>query len=188
MTEKISRSEQKRLHKQIEDAAKELVALGSQEVQRLPCSSEMKKEIAATAAMKGGARKRQIKYVAKLIKQENPEEILRHLQEEKGSKLEQNRFQHLIERIRDTIVNEALELYEESRRFGEEWEPGYESSEIEQTVARFPEIDEMDLRRAAYQYAKNRNKVYYRELFRLLKAAAEKRSLVNKMENEGADS
>ena len=188
MADKVSRSEQKRQHKHIEAAARELAALGNQEIQRLPCSSELKKEIIAVRSVKGGARKRQIKYVAKLIKQENRAELFEFLKQEKGSKLEENSFHHLLERFRDAIVNEALQSYDLSRSSREQWEPEYSSSEIDLAVARFPEIDEQDLRRAAFQYAKTRNKVYYRELFRLLKAAAEKQKISGKVAQDMSDS
>ena len=184
MTEKISRSEQKRQHKQVEDAAKEISELGVQEIKRLPGSDELKDEILALRKTKGGARKRQIKYIAKVLKSEPHEEILQFLKQEKGSKIEENRFQHDVEKLRDSIINDALESYDECRQYREPWEIDYDSSAIEAVVNEFPAIDEQELRRSAHQYARNRNKVHYRELFRLIKAAADKKRLGHTMSSD----
>lgn len=177
MSERISRSEQKRQHKQIEDAARELAALSPHELKRLPGSDELKSEIAALRTTKGGARKRQIKYIAKIMKREPHDEILQFLQQEKGSRIEENRFSHEIEKLRDNVITEALEAYDESRRCQEPWDINYESRMIRQVVETYPLIDELEVRRSAHQYARTRNKVHYRELYRLIKAAAEKKRL-----------
>ena len=177
MNETISRSEQKRQHKQIEDAARELCELGAQELSRLPGSDELKSEIAASRKTKGGARKRQIKYIAKILKRESHGEILQFLHQEKGSKIEINRFYHEVERLRDNIINEALEAYDECRKSREPWDINFESRAIVEVVETYSGIDELEIRRAAHQYARNRNKVYYRELFRLIKSAADKKRL-----------
>ncbi len=182
MEERISRSEQKRQFRQIESVARELSELSDPELKRLPGSDELKAEILLCRKTKAGAKKRQIKYIAKILHHEERETILRFLQQKKGSKLEENQFQHEVERLRDQIVDDALLAYEECRQNGEKWELGWQSDAIDLALYRFPDLDERELRSAAHQYARNRSKTYYRELFRMVKAAAEKKRLNEKKE------
>lgn len=177
MEERISRSEQKRQFKQLESAAKELSELSDLDLRRLPGSDELKDEIVLCRKTKAGAKKRQIKYIAKILKNEELGEMLRFLQERKGSKLEENQFQHEAERLRDSIVDDALLAYDDCRKFQEKWELDWQSNAIDYVVTRFPDIDENELRRSAHQYARSRSKTHYRELFRIIKAAGEKNRL-----------
>lgn len=186
MEDRISRSEQKRQFKQIESAAKELSELSDLDLKHLPVSDELKAEIVLCRKTKTGAKKRQIKYIAKILQQENPGKILLFLQERKGSRLEENRFQHETERLRDSIVDDALLAYDECRKNQEQWELDWQSDAICYVVDRFPDIDENELRRSAHQFARSRSKTHYRELFRLLKAAAEKDRL-NEMKKRSDD-
>jgi ribosome-associated protein len=52
-----------------------------------------------------------------------------------------------------------------------DWEPDWESPTIADIVKRYRGLDEETVRKAAYQYVKTRNRVHYRELFRITKAA-----------------
>lgn len=180
MTERLSRSEQKRQFKQVEAAAKELSELSDLDLKRLPASDELKEEIILSRKTKAGARKRQIKYIAKILHHEPLEEILRFLQQKKGSKLEEDRFLHGIERLRDKIVDEALEAYDECRKYQEQWELDWQSKTIDTVVKRFQYVDEHEIRRSAHQYARNRSRTHYRELFRIIKSAAERGRLDEK--------
>ena len=182
MEERISRSEQKRQFRQIESVAKELSELSDPELKRLPGSDELKAEILLCRKTKAGAKKRQIKYIAKILHHEEREAILRFLQEKKGSKLEQNQFEHEVERIRDRIVDDALLAFDACRQNQEKWELDWQSEAIGYALHRFPDLDERELRNSAHQYARSRSKTYYRELFRMVKAAAEKHRLSEKKE------
>ena len=116
MSVKTSRSELKRQFKQIERAAKELSQLSDSDLHRLPGSETLKDEIVLSRKTKAGARKRQIKFIAKLLKNEDLDSILQFLNQKKGSKLEENNLLHDAERLRDAIVNEALNAYEICRQ------------------------------------------------------------------------
>ena len=185
MEERISRSEQKRQFRQTESAARELSELSDLDLKRLPAGDGLKDEIILCRKTKAGAKKRQIKYIAKMLQREDLGEILLFLQERKGSKLEENRFQHETERLRDSIVDDALIAYDECRKYQEQWELNWHSEAIGHVVKRFPDIDENELRRSAHQYARNRSKTHYRELFRIIKAAAEKNRLNEIKERSG---
>jgi len=171
MTEIISRSEQKRRLKRIEDTAAELAELTNKDLAKFPGSEEMKKEIVAIRELKGGSRKRQIKHLAKIMRQEPIEPIDDFLADRKGSHLKEEKIFHEAERLRDTIINEAIEDQDMCRMQHIDWEPDWESPILADVTKRYEGFDEDAARKAAYQYIKTRNKVYYRELFRITKAA-----------------
>jgi ribosome-associated protein len=175
--EQLSKSELKRQHKQIESAAREIVRLNDNELKRLNLGGELIETVQLCRQLKGGALKRQIKYLAKLLKQEPLDDILGLLAFQKGSKLQENKLHHQAERLRDAIINEALAGRDESIRSGVMLEMDWPSEAIAEAVARYSDIDETELRRSAYQYVRTRNRVHSRELFRLLRAAAEKQRL-----------
>ncbi len=171
MTEIISRSEQKRRLKRIEDAAGELADLTNKDLAKFPGSEEIKKEIVAIRELKGGSRKRQIKHLAKVMRQESLEAIYDFLSERKGSHLQEDNLFHEAERLRDTIINEAIEDQKSCQMRQIDWEPDWQSPVIADVVKRYQGLDEETVRKAAYQYVKTRNRVHYRELFRITKAA-----------------
>ena len=172
--EHLSKSELKRQHKQIEAAAVEISRLKDNDLKRLNLGDELIEATGLCRQLKGGALKRQIKYLAKLHKQEPVDEILGMLAARKGSKLQEKKFHHQAERLRDAIINEALDRRDEAIRSGIAMELDWPSDVLDDVVASLPDIDELELRRSAYQYVRTRNKVHSRELFRMLRAAAEK--------------
>lgn len=171
MTEIISRSEQKRRLKRIEDTAAELAELTNKDLVKFPGSEEIKKEIVAIRELKGGSRKRQIKHLAKVLREEPIEQIHDFLSERKGSHLKEEHVFHEAERLRDTIINEAIEDQKFCQMQHIVWEPDWESPIIADAVARYQGLEEDAVRKAAYQYVKTRNRMHYRELFRIAKAA-----------------
>lgn len=170
MVEKISRSEQKRLYKQVEDLAIELAELSDADLKKFPGDEEIKDEIKNCRGLKTGARKRQIKYLAKVLRQYQLTEIYNYLKSRKGSALQENQRLHQAERWRDIIVNEAMEAAERYRQEQSRFEPDYPSDLISEVKKELPGVDGNDLRRCAYEYVRTRNKSHYRELFRMIKA------------------
>ena len=177
MSEYISKSEKKRQFKQVEKVAGELVELSNTELKKLACSDELKEEILLAKEQKGGARKRQIKYVSKLMRKESLDDIYDFLERKKGSQLKSKQLLHEAERLRDALVNEGMELFQESRREQIPWEPDWESDEIPLLLKKFPELSEGEVRKTVYNYVKSHNKMYYRELFRIIKGAMDKEEL-----------
>ncbi len=100
-------------------------------------------------------------------------EILDYLAEKKGSRLKSNRLQSEAERLRDVIINEALDDQQYCLQTGTEWEPDWPGEEIDAVAKRYP-LDEGDLRKSVFQYTRTRIHTHYREIFRILKAAVEK--------------
>lgn len=173
----LSRTEKKRLAKQVEKLSSELVKLSAQDIQKLPCEKSLRTEIADAKTMKAGSKKRQIKFIAKELRNspEFTQPLLDFLETKKGSALKQKREFHMLERYRDDIINEAIHDYEEKQRDEEillhkEWE----SPTIDYVIEKFPDLDIFDLKKAAIRYAMTRKPAHSREIFRMLKAAAER--------------
>lgn len=173
MTEKISRSEQKRRFKRIEEMAKELAILTDNDLKTFPGSADVKVEIVAIRTLKAGARKRQIKYVAKLLRGEDIDKIYAFLGTLKGSKLKEKALFHEAERLRDAIINEALEEYRYYQENNLEWEPGWQSEALDMAVKTYDGLKRKDIETITFSYVRNRSKMHYRELFRLIMAAIE---------------
>ncbi|MDH3360694.1 MAG: DUF615 domain-containing protein [Desulfobulbaceae bacterium] len=173
MDKTISRTEQKRRAKEIEQLARELVDLSPAQIKKLPCDDITREEILLAGPLKGSARKRQTKYVAKELRQCDPEPLLAFLEERKGSKLKKDREFQEIERLRQDILTEAIEAYQKAQvsgiTFGSEWQ-----SKIAATAKEsFPTLDLTTINQAARRYARIRKPSYGREVFRLLQAAKE---------------
>ena len=75
--------------------------------------------------------------------------------------------------LRDVIINEAIDDQQNCLQNGIVWEPDWSGEEIDTVVRRYS-LDEGDLRKSVYQYARTRIHGHYREVFRILKAAVEK--------------
>jgi len=180
MTEIISKSAKKRRFKEEEGAAEELALLSDKELKNLPTEDNVKNEIKNCRGLKGGARKRQIKYLAKIMRTGSVDEILDFLEDRKGSSLRANKLFHEAERLRDVIVNEAMDQHQLTLQAGQIWEPDWEGQELEAALKRY-QFDEGDLRKAVFQYVKTRIHNHYREVFRIVKAAVEKEERLRKM-------
>ncbi len=180
MTEKPSRSEVKRSFRRIEEAAAVLSELSNNDLEKFPGSREIRDQILACRGLKSGARKRQIKYLAKVMRQEPLDDIYTFLTQRKGSDLQEKEVFHAAERLRDAMINEAVEDHGHHLQMQIPWEPVWESEIIGQAVRDYPGLKENDIRKSVYQYVKSRNRVHYRELFRMVKAAIDLEALRKK--------
>ena len=185
MENRRSKSEIKRQYKQIEQLAQELAALSNKDIRALPCDDELRHKIVQTHSLKGGARKRQVKYLAKILRQEGPvTELLGFLKQRKGSHLQETREFHELERFRDAILSAAISEAEEAEERGgpvpekrqAEWDA------LAMAVRSFPELDGPAITGSARNFARTRNPRYRREVFRQLKAAMERRRFAGKKE------
>jgi ribosome-associated protein len=174
MDQQLSRSEQKRRAKGLEELAAELVELSANDIKRLPCDDLLKGEIKSTAAMKGPSLKRQLKFIAKRLREMDFEPLFQFLAEQKGSKLKQNKAFHELERLRDDIITEAFEAAREGEGRGDRLDASWQSEVIAVAGHQFPGLDLAAVKSAAIKYARSRKPLFSREIFRLLKAAMEK--------------
>ena len=175
MDQQLSRSEQKRQAKGLEELAAELVELPLADIKRLPCDDALKGEIRSAGALKAGARKRQIKFIAKQIREIDFEPLFQFLSEHKGSKLKRDRSFHELERLRDEIISEAIEAAKKGEGHGEGLDSSWESESITTVTRQFPELDHLAVKSAAIKFSRSHKPLFSREIFRLLKSAMEKR-------------
>lgn len=185
MTVQMSRSEQKRRMKQLEKLAGELSNLPPTLIEQLPSTDEIKGLLQEAATMKGGERKRQVKYITKLLKDEPVDELYASLSKRKGKQLEEKKAFHEVEYLRDTILNEAIEQHRVAKSEGEELEENWQSSTVEQISRDYQGIDALLLTRLAWLYARTRNSKHSRELFRILRAANEQERFLGKNSSNG---
>lgn len=181
MADYISKSEVKRQYKQIEQVASELADFTDNDLKKLPCDDELKDEIRATRGLKGGSRKRQVKYLAKVMRQQSLTEIYDFLEERKGSNLKAKKKFHEAERLRDAMVNEAIDSQARYRKVHQSWEMDWPSDEITAAVKRYPDLNESEIRKIIYSYVKTRNRMHYRELFRMFQSVIDQDNLKKRL-------
>ena len=179
MTERISKSAQKRRFKDDESAAAELALLSDKDLKKLIIDQTVKDEIVRCRGQKGGALKRQIKHLAKVMRAHSVEDIFDFLADRKGSKAKENKLHREVERLRDVIINEAIEDQQSCLQAGMIWEPNWQGDEIDSFVQNYP-VDEGDLRRTVFQYVKTRLHNHNREVFRIVKAAVDKEEILKR--------
>ena len=189
MALQLSKSEKKRRAKGIEQLVYELASLPDREILVLPCDQEIQEEIRSAKNLKGGAKKRQLKYATKLLRDKSIDELYEFLEKKKGSLLKKNREFHDLEHLRNLLVDEAVQHYEDmmhNNGYINENEPSdlfRESEALNVIEDHFPDIDQALLKNAALQFARTRNRKFSRELFRILKAALEKKQFSKTEEN-----
>ncbi len=173
MAEFISRSEKKRMYKQVGSLAAEVADLSDKELKSFPGGTVIHEEILATRGLKGGSRNRQIKYLAKVLRQGPIDEMYLYVTNRKGSQLHAQKQFHVAERMRDTLISEAVEQHQECLKEQIPFEPDWKSQCIGDFLDDCPSLKETEMRKVIYQYVTTRNKQHYRELFRMMKAAVE---------------
>lgn len=170
----VSRSEKKRQAKNIEEIAKELVTLSPAMIKKLPADDHLKTELTGSRDLKGGALKRQTKFIAGMLRESGAEAILAFLAERRGSHLKQTGEFHELERLREDIISEVIQAREEAQRNQEHLTENWQSETIAVACRRFPALDSDAMHKSALRYAATRKPVHRREMFRQLHAAMER--------------
>lgn|GEM_PF-211384 len=176
----LSRSEKKRQAKGIEEIARELAELSPAHIKKIPADDLLKAEISKARELKGGALKRQVKFIAGLLREGDPAGILAFLAERKGSRLKQTGEFHELEHLREEIITEVIEARQEAQSNQEHLTEDWRSETIAVACRRFPALDPLALKRSALRYAATRKPVHRREIFRQLQAAMERRQFAEK--------
>jgi ribosome-associated protein len=171
--ETISKSERKRRCQQQEELALALAALTGSDLHNLPADAETLQAIRDSHPLQGGAKKRQLKYLAKLLRERDVTAMHAFLEQRKGSRLRLNERERQAECLRDAFINTAIAALEESRYRQISWDGQWQSEALTDFLASHPHADEREIRQMAASYAQSRNRLYYRELFRIVKAAME---------------
>lgn len=177
----LSRSEQKRRIKQLEKLVVELAQLPAAQIKKLPCSDEVVDYLKQALSLKGGAKKRTLKYVTKLLRSEaeTVDALYDFLANKKGGELQDKKDFHELEYIRDSLLNEAIEQQELANEHDEELEEKWNSKVLEQVAEKFPEIDVILLGRLAWLFVRTRNRRHSREIFRILRATQEQQKFAS---------
>jgi ribosome-associated protein len=184
MADFISRSEMKRIYKQVGELAKEVADLSDRELKSFPGGTVIHEEIIATRGLKGGAKNRQIKYLAKVLRQGPLDEIYLFVTNRKGSNLHAKKQFHVAERLRDTLINEAVAIHQECLSMQIPFEPDWESDFVDEVLVEYQILKEKEMRQVIYQYVTTHNKLHYRELFRMMKAAVDQKERTEKIKQD----
>ena len=166
--------------------AGELVDLSPGEIKSLPVPDFLRQEILATGKLNAGARKRQIKFIAKELR--NSEDDYRQLGEflarRKGSKLKENEEFHELERLRQAIITDAITAFEESRAEETPMPDDWPSPALDEAKRLLPELNADDIRGLAGRYARTRKITHSREIFRHLKGLRQQQRLASGQRSE----
>lgn len=170
----VSRTEKKRQAKEIETLSKELVELPPADLAKLPCDDFLREEIKAANKLKAGSRKRQIKYIAKELRQQPIDELLDFLAERRGSHLKTKIEHKELERLKNDIIAAAIDEYNDREDYEGYFFMDRKTPALKKAVEMFPSLNIEDLAKPAENFAATRKVGQSREIFRALKAASEK--------------
>ena len=176
-----SKSARKRDALAVFELVEELAELPPSLVTELPVEEDLRRLIQEIQPLRGGARKRLSKFIAKRLRSLDTTPLLAFVAERRGSRLQEKQRFHRLERPRDELLNEAIGLLAEDAAEPlvdadalPEPDPNWPSPAIKAIDAALPGVDTNELRRLALAYARNRKKAYSRQIFRLLAAADER--------------
>lgn len=150
-----SKTKKKQEAKIVEKLARELVDLSPPLLCDLPCEGQILTEIKTTQDIKKfGARRRQLKYLSKLLRGTEIGHILDFMEKVKKSDLKKNKIFHRLEQFRDRILHEDEE-----------------EQALDEAKNEFPDLNREMLHNLAQKYRLTRNQRFSREIFRQLKIA-----------------
>ncbi len=181
---KLSRSEQKRRVKQVEKLVEELAVLPAGLLNELPVDEEIQRLFKEVAGLKGGSRKRQIKYITKHLRDVPTEELYAFLEKRKGTALQKKKQFHEVEYLRDILIEEAIAARRAAKAEHMDLTEDWSSKVVKGIADELPSVDQYELHRLAFFFAMSRNRQHSREIFRLLQAAQEREVVNRKMAEE----
>lgn len=153
-----SRSALKREAKGVELLAQELVELPDADFSRLPATPEIIAELTKARATKGhGARKRQLKFVAGILRRDmdETEQLRAFVAGEHQQQRDDNRLVHQLEKLRERLC-----------------EPSTRSEAMREARETFAGLDVIELQRLVKSYRGPEDKKNYRQIFRCLRSGS----------------
>jgi ribosome-associated protein len=174
MESTLSRSEKKRQAKDVEKLSHELAELPPADLAKLPCDDFLRREIAASHNLKGGAKKRQIKYVARELRQLELAEMLTFLEERQGSRLKSQGEEKELERLRNEILEAAIREFQERLDPDERFRMDRQAAPLQECANRLPGFELEAAARAAEDFAATRKPNHSRQLLKIIRGAAER--------------
>ncbi|MEH0743082.1 ribosome-associated protein [Vibrio cholerae] len=151
----VSKSELKRDMEELQKLGEELVNLKPSVLEKFPLSEDLADAIRDAQRFKNEARRRQLQFIGKLMRHEDPEPIQAALDKIRNKHSQTTALLHKLEQLRDRVVEEG-------------------DSAIEEVLTLYPDADRQRLRQLARQANKekqaNKPAKAYREIFQILKA------------------
>ena len=181
---KLSRSEQKRRVKQVEKLVVELADLPASQLAKLPVDKDIRLLFQEVANLKGGSKKRQLKYITKFFRDAPTEELYVFLEKRKGTELHKEKQASELEYLRDILLEEAIDARRKAKAEYQDLTEDWSSAVVKDIAEELPTVNQHELHRLSFFFAISRNRQHSREIFRLLQAAQEKELMTKKMQQE----
>lgn len=151
----VSKSEIKRDSEHLKKLGTELIELTPQNLEKIPLDDDLKDAIRQAQGFKLEARRRQIQFIGKLLRNRDPEPIQDALDKVKNRHNQQQALLHKLELVRDQLVNMG-------------------DTSLNHLMEEYPDLDRQHLRTlirgAQKEKEANKPAKNYREIFQYLKA------------------
>ncbi|MCG9598430.1 ribosome-associated protein [Vibrio sp. Isolate25] len=150
----VSKTEMKRDMEELQKLGEELASLKPSVLEKFPLSEDLAEAIKDAQRFKNEARRRQLQYIGKLMRFEDPEPLQAALDKVRNKHSQATAALHKLEQLRDRIVEQGDEA-------------------IADVMELYPQADRQRLRQLARQAAKERKAgkpaKAFREIFQVLK-------------------
>ncbi|MFY2509774.1 ribosome biogenesis factor YjgA [Vibrio pectenicida] len=154
----VSKSELKRDMEELQKLGEELINLKPSVLEKFPLSDELAEAIKDAQRFKNEARRRQLQYIGKLMRFEDPEPLQAALDKVRNKHSQATAALHKLEQLRDRIIAEGDDA-------------------IADVIELYPLADRQHLRQLARQAVKEKKASKpakaYREIFQVLKALSD---------------
>ncbi|GLQ72033.1 ribosome biogenesis factor YjgA [Vibrio penaeicida] len=154
----VSKSEMKQDMEELQKLGEELVELKPAVLEKFPLSEDLRDAIADAQRFKNEAKRRQLQYIGKLMRTEDPEPIQAALDKVRNKHSQATAELHKLEQLRDRVIEEG-------------------DSAIADVLERFPSADRQRLRQLSRQAKRekqnNKPPKSSREIFQTLKVLFE---------------
>ncbi|PKF78695.1 hypothetical protein CW749_16635 [Vibrio sp. vnigr-6D03] len=154
----VSKSEMKQDMEELQKLGEELVELKPAVLEKFPLSEDLRDAIADAQRFKNEAKRRQLQYIGKLMRTEDPEPIQAALDKVRNKHSQATAELHKLEQLRDRVIEEG-------------------DSAIAEVLERFPSADRQRLRQLSRQAKRekqnNKPPKSSREIFQTLKVLFE---------------
>ncbi len=157
----VSKTELKRDMEELQKLGEELASLKPSVLEKFPLSEDLAEAIKDAQRFKNEARRRQLQYIGKLMRFEDPEPLQAALDKVRNKHSQATAELHKLEQLRDRVVEEG-------------------DGAIGDVMDIYPSADRQRLRQLARQAAKEKKAgkpaKAYREIFQVLKELNEEES------------
>jgi len=154
----VSKTELKRDMEELQKLGEELVSLKPSVLEKFPLSEDLAEAIKDAQRFKNEARRRQLQYIGKLMRFEDPEPLQAALDKVRNKHSQATAHLHKLEQLRDRVVEEG-------------------DTAIAEVMDLYPAADRQRLRQLARQAAKEKSSgkpaKAFREIFQVLKALSD---------------